>query len=124
MSARTTGRIVIPSNAGDKLKLADKVFQKHLADGATSKLLALNDHDWNVTGPTIAIAQQQHETAEQLTKKAEELYKARDLALAEITGALKASAKLLKGAFSKNPKRLGDYGFVVDDSKQTPKGKK
>ncbi len=124
MGAKTSGRIKIPSNPGDKIKLAEKVYQKHLDDGSTSKLLALSDHDWAVTGPTVAIAKSQHEQAEAFSKKAEELYKSRDLLLTEINGALSASAKLLKGAHSKNPKKLGDYGFVVDDSKPTPKPKK
>ena len=123
MGAKTTGRIKIPTNAGEKIELAEKVYNKHLEDGKSSKLLALEDHNWAVTGPTVAIAKSHHQQAEAFSKKAEELYKSRDLLLQEINGSLTASAKVLKGIYSKNPKKLGDYGFVVDDSKQAPKVK-
>jgi hypothetical protein len=33
------------------------------------------------------------------------------------------SAQVLKSIYAKNPKVLGEYGFVVDDSKQVKKPK-
>jgi len=50
----------------------------------------------------------------------ENLFKQRDLLVASIDATVKASRDLLLGKFSKNPKKLGDWTFVVDDS---PKAK-
>ncbi|UAY53296.1 hypothetical protein [Ferruginibacter albus] len=124
MSTRTKGRIVYPRNAADMLALAKKMYEKHLADGNSSPLSVLQDYDWSVTGPTIAGCISNHEEAERLAKKAEELYKARDLAFPEISGIVKNSGSVLKGVYAKNPKKLGDYGLVVDDTPKIPKAKK
>jgi hypothetical protein len=121
MGRRTTGRIEISANAEEGLDLAQKVFDKHLADGSRSILLELDGMDWAVVGPTIAPCLADHKEAEALTKKAEELYLRRDAALVSITEIVRASKNILKGKFTKNPKALGDWGFTVDD---TPKAKK
>lgn len=51
----------------------------------------------------------------------EEAYRDRDLVLPEIIEILLVSKSLLKAAYSKKPKKLGEWGFTVDD---TPKTKK
>ncbi len=121
MGRRTSGRIEISANATDGLALAQKVYDKHLADGNKSILLELDGMDWAVVGPTIAPCLADHLEAEALSKKAEELYLKRDAAWATITEIVRASKNILKGKYTKNPKALGDWGYTVDD---TPKPKK
>jgi hypothetical protein len=121
MAVRTTGRIVIPTNAAELLNLAKKIYEKHVADGADSPLNAMQDFNWAVDGPKVAPCQQNNADAEVAAKKAEQLYRQRDQDLPFIKAIVQNSASVLKGIYAKNPKVLGDYGFVVDDSKQTKK---
>jgi bifunctional DNA-binding transcriptional regulator/antitoxin component of YhaV-PrlF toxin-antitoxin module len=121
MAKTTKGRITIPQNIEENLNLAQKVFDKHKTDAASSLLKNLQDIDWDKLGPEVAICLAKHLEAEELKRKMEEAYRARDLYLPQITEALRVSKSLLKAAFSKNPKKLGDWGFTVDD---TPKAKK
>ena len=121
MGRRTTGRIEISANVTEGLKLAQLVYDKHQADGVGSILAALDGMDWAVIGPRIAPCMTNHTEAEALSKKAEELYLKRDADFATITEIVRASKNILKGKFTKNPKALGDWGFIVDD---TPNPKK
>lgn len=120
MAKKTTGRIVVPTNVEGLLKLADSVFQKHLMLGTTSPLNALEDNKWSTAGPQVAYTLQKHLEAEDLRRRSEEAYKERDISLPLITDTVRDSAGLLKKINSKNPKRLGEWGFEVDD---TPKAK-
>lgn len=121
MAKITKGRIVIPKNVEEHLTLAQKVFDKHQADGNTSVLNTLADLDWNVIGPKIANCLAKHHEAEECRRKMEEAYRERDLVLPEIEEILRASKSLLKAIYTKNPKKMGEWGFSVDD---TPKTKK
>lgn len=121
MAKKTKGRIDIPQNIEENLKLAQLVFDKHQQDGESSLLKNLQDIDWDKIGPEIAVCLAKHLEAEELQRKMEQAYKERDLYLPQITEALRASKSLLKAAHSKNPKKLGEWGFTVDD---TPKVKK
>ncbi|GAB4328815.1 MAG: hypothetical protein OHK0038_02760 [Flammeovirgaceae bacterium] len=121
MARTTKGRVNIPINVEENLDLAKKVFDKHKADGDSSLLNNLQDYDWNKIGENISICLAKHLEAEEYRRKMEGAYRERDLYLPEINEALRASKSLLKAAFSKNPKKLGDWGFSVDD---TPKVKK
>ena len=121
MPARTSGRIIIPNNPEELLTLAQKVYDKHLADGAASPLNAMQDFNWAEDGPKIAPCKTNHEKAEEAAKKAEQHYRERDKDLPAIKAILQNSAKLLKTINAKNPKVLGDYGFVVDDTKRVKK---
>jgi hypothetical protein len=121
MAKTTKGRVEIPQNIEQNLQLAQKVFDKHKLDGDASILNNLSDLDWNTTGTQIALCLAKHLEAEECKRKMEEAYRDRDLYLPEIGELLRASKSLLKAAFSKNPKKLGDWGFTVDD---TPKAKK
>ena len=61
-------------------------------------------------------------------RKMEEAYRQRDLLLPDISDITRTSIGLLKKIYSKNPKKLGDYGIDIDDSKRkavpTPNAKK
>jgi hypothetical protein len=113
--SKTKGRVEIPDNVEELLTLGAKVYKKHLDDGANSKLNLLEDYNWNVVGPTIALCLASHNLAEEYKAKMEEEYRKRDLLLPEIDATLRSSKTLLKGIYAKNPKKLGVYGFSVDD---------
>ncbi len=121
MANTTKGRVSVPKNVPDALSLAKKVFQKHTADGATSPLNELEDYKWSSIGPNIALAQAKHDQAEKLKEQMEQAYRDRDAFMPDIVGATNSSKGLLKAKFAKTPKRLGDWGYEVDD---TPKAKK
>lgn len=123
MAKTTKGRIAIPTNIVENLQLASKVYEKHQKDGASSILNNLDDMDWNTTGANVDLCLQKHLEAEELKRKMEEAYRTRDLYLPQINELLRASKGLLKGVFSKNPKKLGEWGFSVDDSPKVKKDK-
>jgi hypothetical protein len=123
MGKRTTGRISITTNVPDGVSLAEKVYTKHQADGAASPLNNLDDVDWAVTGPKLKTCRQQHDLAEQLKKDSEKAYAIRDAIYAEVTEILRVSKNTLKGRFTKNPKKIGDWGFQIDDTPPPKKDK-
>jgi hypothetical protein len=114
--ARTKGRVVKPRNTKEGLELAAKVYSKHLNDGNTSDLHALDGYSWDITGPEISKALAYHHRAEELRAEMEAQYQLRDLAFGTIQSITNASAAFLKGKYSKNPKKLGEWGYNVDDS--------
>ena len=119
--SRTAGRVVLSKNPKENLDLAQKVYDKHVALGADSPLRLLEDVDWGVSGPKIATASTANTQAEFHKGEMEKEYAKRDLLLPEVVNALKASIKLLKASYGGNPKKLTDWGILVDDS---PKAKK
>jgi len=123
MATRTQGRVFIPTNTVELLDLAQKIKNKHLAEGTNSPLNAMVDYDWSVEGPKIEICKQNHDNATEAAKKAEQFYRQRDLDIPAIRSIVQNSAALLKTIYAKNPKVLGDYGLTVDDSKQVKKEK-
>lgn len=123
MATRTSGRIIIPSHPSDLLELADKINKKFIADGAASPLNAQQDYSWAAEGPKIAPCKSNHNKAEEAAKQAEQFYRQRDVDMAPIKAIVLNSAQILKNIYAKNPKVLGDYGFVVDDSKPVKKTK-
>lgn len=123
MATRTPGRIIIPKKNEELLVLADKIFAKHQADGAASPLNAQQDFSWRDEGPKIVPCLKNHNDADAASKLAERLYRDRDRDLPAIRAIVQNSAQLLKGIYAKNPKVLGEYGFVIDDSKQVKKEK-
>lgn len=123
MATRTPGRIIIPKNTEELLILAGKIFSKHESDGAESPLNAQQDFSWKDEGPKIAPCLRNHEGADAAAKLAERLYRERDRDLPALRAIVQNSAQVLKGIYAKNPKMLGEYGFVVDDSKQVKKDK-
>jgi len=62
------------------------------------------------------------EPAAELAKQAEKEYRDRDVTMPKVTQALRDARDTLLVANRENPKALGDFGFVVDDSHQA-KGK-
>jgi hypothetical protein len=122
-NTKTKGRVAIPSNLEEHLDLATSVYNKHLADGDASLLKNLADYDWAVIGPQIAECLIKHKEAEEYKRKMDDCYKQRDLLFPEIEEIVRASKAILKAAFTKNPKKLGEWGFTVDDTPKTKKPK-
>lgn len=118
-----TVRVVIPTNIGELLKLATRIYNKHLADGKSSLLHSLSDYQWNEVGPNLELAAAKHEEAEELTRRAEIAYRERDRLMGDVPGLIRATRDLLKGVFSKSPKKLGEWGFEVNDSPRLGKAK-
>lgn len=121
MGTRTSGRIVLPKNPAELLDLATKIYKKHQSDGENSPLNAQQDFNWTVEGPKVAPCKNFHEKAEAATKQAEQFYRQRDIDLPAVKAIVQNSAQVLKSIYAKNPKVLGEYGFVVDDSKKVKK---
>lgn len=121
MAKLTKGRVLIPRKIEEHLSLAEKVYQKHQIEGQGSILNSLEGLDWAQIGPKLAECAKKHEEAEEYRRKMEEAYRERDLVFPQIEEILRASKSILKAAYSKNPKKMGEWGFTVDD---TPKVKK
>ena len=122
--ANTRGRIKSSNSPAEILDVSASVYTKHLADGESSHLNALVDYDWAIVGPTITAAKAKHALAERLKGEMEAAYRERDLLIPAIDEILKASKNLLKAINRKNPKRLAEWGFSVDDTpKSTSKPK-
>ena len=116
-------RINIPKKPAERIGLAKRVNDKHLADGDSSPLKLLQKNAWSEVGPITQICLKAHEDAEALSRQAEELYRKRDALLGQIDAAVKASRDVLTGIYRDEPKALGNWGFEVDDTPPKPKTK-
>lgn len=114
--AKNSLRIVIPKKIDGKLKLASLVYQKHKVDGKDSPLNALSDYNWDEHGPKVEKAKQKHEEAEEHRRRMEQAYRDRDMLLVDVDGLIKSTRDLLKGIFKKSPKKLGEWGYEVNDT--------
>lgn len=114
-------RVVIPTNPEKVLALADNVLAKHGADGASSPLNAMQDNNWAENGPKVEQARTFNAQAKELERQVESLYRQRDTLLTDVKSSLRSSSKMLMGIHSKNPKKLGEWGFDVHDTVSTKK---
>jgi hypothetical protein len=104
-------RVKIPTKRPVQLlDLAKKVQQRHLADGDASVLKVL---DWQTMSPAIDAALQAHEKAERLRREMLEAYQQRDLRIASVNDLVRDSRDILTGAFKKEMKVLGQWGYEV-----------
>jgi hypothetical protein len=97
------------------------VYQKHQEIGEASPLTNLDGISWSAVDPTIEQALAKQKEAEEYKNQMEQAYRERDLYTPAIKEAVTASRNLLKALNQKNPKRLVEWGFEVDDSAQTAK---
>jgi hypothetical protein len=119
--ANTKMRVVIPRKPEDVINLGIAINKKHTEDGATSPLSSLKDYSWTVEGPNLEKAKAKHDEAEELRKQMEKAYKERDLLMANVPAIIRASRDVLTGINRQNMKRLGDWGFIVDNTVETKK---
>lgn len=115
------GSVAIKRNPGQLLKLGGDIYSKHQLDGAASPLNSLVDNNWEVTGPKISTCLENHLKAEELKRQMELAYQERDKVLGEIEEIVHNSAALLKGIYRNTPKKLGDWGFEVNETAATKK---
>jgi hypothetical protein len=87
---------------------------------ATPRTRAFSPWDlkWSAIAAALADAKTHDDDAADLAKQAEREYNARDAAMPKVTQALRDARDLLLVANRDNPKALGHFGFVVDDSPQ------
>jgi hypothetical protein len=108
-------RVKIPaSNPVQLLDLAKKVQSKHLADGDASLLKVLK---WSEITPTLETAVLNHEKAQRLKREMVQAYQQRNLRIQEIINAVRDSRDILTGAYKKEMKVLGEWGFDVLDNR-------
>ncbi|MFN7119344.1 MAG: hypothetical protein ACK4TA_21275 [Saprospiraceae bacterium] len=122
MGKRTSGRVKRPSNPKGTFDLALAIYEKHVADGASSPLHSLTDIDWKDIAAKAKKGVKHHEQAEEHKHKMEENYRDRDNLADVVEDANNAAKALLKAVHPQNPKKLADWGYQVDDS--TPPKKK
>ncbi|TAF77635.1 MAG: hypothetical protein EAZ53_02250 [Bacteroidetes bacterium] len=121
MAKLTKGRVSIPNNTIELIALAKKVNAKHISDGPASVLNSMQDQNWNLISPKILQCESLHNQAEALKLQMEMIYRERDALLPEIKSIVQDSRSFLKGVFSKNPKKLGEWGYEIDDTVQVAK---
>ena len=115
--AKTT-RVAVPNNVEELLNLARLIFEQHRSLGEKSPLSPL---DWDNLGKNVGTALEFHLEAEALKRQMELKYRERDALLTPLDELVRQSRDLLKAIYKKEPKKLGDFGFSVDD---TPRIKK
>lgn len=114
-------RVIIPRNADKAFALANRVLRKHSEDGDDSPLKVLKDHNWTDSAPLLQRAEELQAKVKQMERDLERKYKERDLAMAPVTATLRASRDILLSVHASNPRRLGEWGFEVNDTPQKKK---
>lgn len=114
-------RVIIPKNAEEKIALSNLVYAKHVKDEGASPLNALESDKWEVNGPNIETCLAYHNKAEDLRRQMEKAYEDRDALLDSIDNSLLASRDILLGVCRQNPKRIGEWGFVIRESRRAAK---
>jgi hypothetical protein len=107
-------------NPSGILALADRIFARHMADGAASKLGATVP-EWATVSPKIADGLARDKRAKELVKELEKLYEERDNTAFECLPLIQRSAKVLRGVYGEqNLRQMGDHGYTVDDTPRAP----
>src|SRR5436305_15051050 len=119
--AKENVRVQIPTNPTELLKLTNLIYQKHTNDGAASPLKELEDDNWTDKVSKIADALELDAAVKKMEKDLENLYAQRNALIEPVKKTVLASRNLLLGKYSKSPKKLGDWHFVVDDSAKAAK---
>jgi len=94
--------------------VTDSPLHKFITDPENDIDLAQNKLDANE-------AKAQHDLAEQANRDKEEHRIDRDNAMNPVKVNLEKTGVFIMGHYPKNPKKAGDWGFVVDDSPRAPK---
>jgi hypothetical protein len=123
-------RIKVPANPDELITLAKAIGTKHTNLGASSPLNSIQDIA--KLAAQTAIADTNNAAAKTLAKQAETATQARDVALGQsgqltpgtVRFLVTSARDILAGANKGNEKKLGDWGFNVDDSPAPAKTKK
>ena len=113
-------RVQISKNAEKLLSLAELVAKRHLELGAESPLKVL---DWDKQAEIVKTALDLHKQAKEYQRLSEQAHEKRDILIAPLDDLLKQSRDLLKALYRTELKKLGEFGFVVDESVRKKKVK-
>jgi len=113
----TQSRIQIPRQPEKLIQLAQAIYAKHTELGTASPLNAL---DWEEKVTVLNEALAAHKQAEEYKRQMEKAYQQRDNLVDDITEWVRQSRDVLKGIHRQEMKKLGDFGFEVDDSPRSP----
>ena len=113
-------RVNIPSNPDQLIQLAQRIKDKHTADGAASPLASLNMAEM---GAKTTTADTENKQAAKSRRDAEKATQNRDLALGVGAGTagtvdtyVRSVRDVLLGIHKGNEQKLGDWGFEIDTS--------
>lgn len=112
-------RVAYPAAFLRRAKVFESFQERHDALGAASPLepyLAEHNIDLAADGADVTEAVKKHNQMEQAKKNAEDLREKRDLLFNPVFAHVRAIGQYLKALYVANEKRLGDWGYTVDDS--------
>lgn len=119
------GKIIYPTNVADQITLFTNIQTQHnsYAPGASPLLayLTQNKIDLPTDATNAAAAQKFYNSFQNAAKSAEEETQDRDALMDPVFEHVRAIGDFLKKLFNPNTKGLGDWGFVVDNSKKKPR---
>lgn len=121
MGAKISGRVIIPPSAPDMMRLANTIYELHVAAGNNSELKDIPGVDWDAMGALVAQAMDFHEHSVALRQQAEDLMEKRNQLLKGITETTRITSVYLKAKHRGNAKHLGLWGYTVNDSPQPKK---
>jgi hypothetical protein len=113
-------RVKIGKNAEQTLNLANLVAQKHKELGDASPLKQL---DWDNQIDSVGKALDLHKQAKEHERLVEQAYEQRDVLVTVLDDLVKQTRDLLKALYRAEPKKLGEFGFQVDDTPRKKKAK-
>lgn len=117
--------IVYPADFLKRIDLFTDYKAKHDSyPGDTSPLnpyLTVNTIEMDGDETDAAAALAKHKLAKQTEKDAEDYREERDNLFNPIMDHVRGMGQYLKGLYLKNPKHVGKWGYVVDDSPRDPK---
>jgi len=111
-------RIDIPTAPKELINLASAIKEQHDTLAKSSPLTLL---EWEKTGPQIDEAAKVQEQIDKLGKQIEKLIQRRNNFVDPLGDFVRSSKDILSGVYRAEMRKLGDFGFEVDD---TPKAKK
>ncbi|TAF74097.1 MAG: hypothetical protein EAZ53_10265 [Bacteroidetes bacterium] len=106
-------RVKLGKNPEETLNLAKLVAEKNQLLGPASPLNTLN---WNMQMVNIDRALELHKQAKEYQRMAENAHEQRDILVGPLDDLLKQSRDLLKAVYRHEPKKLGEFGFTVNDT--------
>lgn len=114
-------RVGIPINHGELIDLCVSIGKTHTKQGAKSPLSIL---EWDDINPAITEADELDDKINEMTREIEKLTQRRKTLVEKADGLgdfARQARDILTGVYRNEMKKLGDFGFDVNDS---PKAKK
>jgi hypothetical protein len=120
-----TGRINYPTEFAQRTEVVEALSVKYATYPAGTSPLDpyLTLHGYSITDDMTAVTDARgfHEQAKQLAKDAEDATEDRNNEWLPVVEHLRSIGAFLMALYNNNPKELGNWGFVVDDSPRAPK---